>query len=96
MPASAREATQAPACASAEVEFVVGEDGVPRGPIRTIRSSSPDFLNRLREAVPFMRYTPAMKDGKPVAQVVRYRTGIRRVVVSSGGRPAAASRAPNC
>jgi hypothetical protein len=84
-------------CFSAEVQFVVGADGRPeKDTIRLVNSGADDFSNAVLAAVPSWQYTPAMRDGQPVRQVVRQRSMGAVTVVTSPGRGAVPPRPPNC
>ena len=85
-----------PTCERADVEFVVDAQGVARADrIRTVRSNSLELLQALRDAVPTMRFTPALKDGQPVAQLFRYGT-IRTTSVRAAGSPPPARPPRRC
>ena len=87
-------------CYSAEVQFVVGADGRPeRNTIRLVTSPGADgFSDAVLRAVPNWVYTPAVRDGVPVRQVVRARPIAATAVVAvpaGQGRPATPPP-PNC
>lgn len=78
---------QMPACERADVEFVVDAQGVARADrIRNVRYNSLELLQSVRDAVHTMRFTPALKDGKPVAQLYRYAI-IRTSTMRAAGSP---------
>ena len=90
-------------CYSAQIEFVVGPDGVPEaGTARTLKSSSTEFAHAVLATLPRWRYEPALLNGVPVRQIVTEEQGMQGVVagarvVSAGGSPPAASSAlPKC
>ncbi len=57
-------------CLSAEVEFVIGKNGIPLyQPVKVIKSNSLDFTRVLLHAISRWRYQPALKDGHPVRQL---------------------------
>ena len=58
-------------CYSAELEFVVGTDGVPEAQTaRMLRSSSGEYAPAALLALPQWRYQPALRNGEPVRQIV--------------------------
>lgn len=92
-PGSGTTTRHTPACEFAEVEFVVDARGVARTDrIRNVRSNSLELLQTVRGAVTMLQFTPALKDGQPVAQLFRY--GITRTIVRGVGSapPARPSR----
>lgn len=85
-----------PSCERADVEFVVDANGVARTDrIKNVRFNSMELLQALRDAVPTMRFTPALKDGQPVAQVFRFGT-IRTSIVRAAGSPAPSRPPRSC
>lgn len=87
------------ACFRAEFQFVVDTVGMPE--VATIHdgsATSANFQQAVRDAIPRLRYSPAMRDGMPVRQLVSYKqlVGIRAMSSSSpSGRPTT-SRPPRC
>lgn len=83
--------SRTPTCERVDVEFVVDARGVARADrIRNVRSNSLEFLQAVRGAVATMQFTPALKDGQPVAQLFRYsitRTMVRGVGSAPPARP---------
>lgn len=97
LPGSRMPSGPMPTCERADVEFVVDAQGIARADrIRTVRSNSIELLQALRDAVPTMRFTPALKDGQPVAQVFRYGTIRTASVVRSAGSPPPARPPRRC
>ena len=86
-------------CASAELEFVVNEEGrVIAESARVIRATDQSFAQSVLLGLPALRFTPATKGGQPVRQVARLNraVGATVVVVRSGSPvPTRASR-PRC
>jgi hypothetical protein len=86
-------------CYSAEVQFVVGADGRPeRNTIRLVRPGTDRFADAVLQAVPNWVYTPAVRGGVPVRQLVRARPIAATAVVAvpaGQGRPAPPPP-PNC
>jgi hypothetical protein len=61
-----------PRCHKAEVDFVVDIRGRPEsGSERVVDATDPGIGEALLKAVPQYRFTPALKDGAPVRQIVR-------------------------
>jgi len=56
--------------------LVVGSDGVPRD-LNVINSLSPGFDKAAIDAVKKWRFTPAAKDGKPVAAMITVQVSFR-------------------
>lgn len=75
-------------CYRTELEFVVDTAGRPEiAEVRVVSGNSPEFAAAVRAALPGLLYTPAVRDGRPVRQLARYRASLAtkgRVVV---GRP---------
>jgi hypothetical protein len=85
-------------CFRADYEFVVDTLGIPElGTIRDVGATNSGFQQAARDAIPRLRYSPALRNGTPVRQLVSYSqsVGIRRVISSSpsGGPP---PRPPRC
>ena len=89
-------------CYVAVVGFVVDEQGIPQAhTAKVIRTNDPRFARAIIDAMSAWRYSPAMRDGLPVAQWMEYRGGVSvvRVVASSpsaAAAKAAMARAPRC
>ena len=88
-------------CFRTELEFVVDTAGRPEmDAVKVVSDNSAELTEAVKQALPALRYEPAMRDGKPVRQLVRYKSGVavRTVVVSSSsGPPSSASmRPPGC
>ena len=87
------------ACFRAEYQFVVDTLGIPEvATIRDVGANSANFQQAVRDAIPRLRYAPAMLDGLPVRQRVSYQqsAAIRAVVSSSPSSRPSASRLPRC
>jgi hypothetical protein len=84
------------------VEFVVDENGVPvASPVRLVRSTSSEISQALLRGVPDLRFAPALKDGEPVRQLVRFGMGIMitrnrasPATMSPAGLPRSCRRGP--
>ena len=77
-------------CGRAIVELVVDSAGVPvPGTARLVRSNDASFGSAVLASSDLLRYIPAKKDGKTVAQVVRYDVvfQLRSVLVPAGSAP---------
>jgi hypothetical protein len=84
-------------CYAAELQFVVGVDGVPEmETARVVTTTNPSFAEAVLASVGQWRYAPARRDSVAVRQIVRERRAISIVVapVSSADRPPAP--APRC
>ena len=58
-------------CYSAQLEFVVGPDGVPEAETaRMLTSSSGEYSRAVLAALPQWKYAPALRNGEPVRQIV--------------------------
>jgi hypothetical protein len=84
-------------CYRTELEFVVDTAGRPEpGDVRVVGGDSPELADAVRQALPGLRYSPAMRDGQPVRQWVRFKWVMAtRVVVTRGGS-GDPGRAPRC
>jgi hypothetical protein len=99
MDAISRPGASGDRCASAEVEFVVNEEGrVITASARVIRSTDPSYAQSVMRGLPYLRFTPATKAGQPVRQVARHApaVGATLVVVRSGSAPPARVPRPRC
>lgn len=68
-------------CIFAEVELVVDTEGRPEpASIRIVRTNDPALASDVQGAARSWRYSPAMKDGQPVRQLVR---SMRAIAVST-------------
>ena len=77
-------------CMSADVEFVVDENGrVISAPVVVVRATSTEFGDAIAATVGSWRYQPAEKDGHPVRQIVKDHEMVqtRTVVVRQGSSP---------
>lgn len=74
-----------PRCYRAEVQFVVGADGIPERDTIRLMSGGGDFLaNAVLASVPNWKYRPAVLHGNPVRQLIRERRMLEtRVRVST-------------
>lgn len=86
-----------PLCYRAIVEFVVDEKGqtVP-STARVVRSSDSRYARAVIEAVPRWRFTPASRDGTPVAQVVQIDQWIQAMIRASGQPSPPPPSRPSC
>ena len=86
-------------CFRADFQFIVDTLGIPEfATIRDIGATNAGFQQAVRDAIPRLRYSPALLNGLPVRQLVSYQqSAAMRVVVSSSpsSRPPA-SRPPRC
>lgn len=86
-----------PQCVRAEVEFVVGVDGIPEtSGAHVVSGNSTVLADAVIAALPGFRYTPAVRDGLPVRQWARFKWSISVSVISSGSAAADPGRAPLC
>lgn len=79
-------------CMSVDLEFVVDEHGRPIAtPLRIVRATSDDFAQAMAATVPAWHYSPAIKDGHAVRQLVHahemVQTRVQRVPMGSGAPP---------
>lgn len=86
-------------CFRAEYQFVVDTLGIPDvATIRDAGANDANFQQAVRDAIPRLRYSPALLNGLPVRQLVSYQQSVAlRVVASSSpsSRPPS-SRPPRC
>jgi len=88
-------------CYRADFEFVIDTVGRPiLSTIKVLRSTDAEFTQAVRETLSGLRYTPAVKDGAPVAQLATFGR-VMMAYVSSSSTPASVARAsaprsPNC
>jgi hypothetical protein len=90
-------------CYSADVEFVVDQAGIPEpNTVRIVHANEQVFGQAVLDAVSSWRYRPAIKDGRPVRQIVEERRAVQTavVVVRAGSGPPAGppprTAAPRC
>jgi hypothetical protein len=86
-------------CYSTELEFVVGTDGRPElSTVRTVSANDQNFATAVLESLRQWHYTPALRGGIAVRQiVVEKRSAMTSVVrVPKGGTARPPDRAPNC
>jgi hypothetical protein len=87
-------------CYAADVTFVVGPDGRPEPEtVRLVRSNDAHLGQSLVRSVADWRYSPALRDGVPVRQIVQERRAVAvavSVVSSASGRPARPPAPPRC
>lgn len=90
-------------CFLAQVEFVVDTAGVPEAESgRVVQTNEASFARAVLASVPDWRYRPALRDGKPVRQIVTERrttgTVTRIVAVPQGSGPPSLPppQAPRC
>ena len=92
--ASMMNAPRGQTCMYAEVQFVVGTDGIPEpATARLIKTNFSELGHAVMQQLPAWRYRPALKNDQPVRQLVKERkviaTAVRVVVVTRGGEPSA-------
>jgi hypothetical protein len=84
-------------CSSVELEFVVDEAGlIETNTARVVRSTNQQLTEAVVAVLPAWRYKPAMKDGKPVRQIVNDKVTIQTQVVAvpAGTVPSRGTTAP--
>lgn len=86
-------------CFRADYQFVVDTLGIPD--LRTIRdvgATNSGFQQAARDAIPRLRYSPALRNGAPVRQLVSYTqsAAIRRIITSSPAGSPPSTRPPRC
>ncbi|MHB1097696.1 MAG: hypothetical protein ACYC3F_16175 [Gemmatimonadaceae bacterium] len=87
------------ACFRAEFQFVVDTLGIPDiATVRDAGATNANFQQAMRDAIPRLRYSPAMLKGSPVPQLVTYKqsVAIRTMVSSSPSSRPTPSRPPRC
>lgn len=85
-----------PMCARAIIDVVVDSTGHPvPETARVVRSTDPHFGLAVLQNLPSERYEPAIKDGRPVAQLIRVERTMSVVLVAvPAGTPPASVRPP--
>ncbi|MDE3152955.1 MAG: hypothetical protein KGL93_11970 [Gemmatimonadota bacterium] len=79
--------TPAQSCVSAVIDFVIGTNGLPlRQPVKVVETNSLDFARVLTHSISRWRYQPALRDGKPVQEIVRLQAAAQ--IGSMAGPPA--------
>lgn len=87
-------ATGSSGCYRVDYDMVVDEKGSPIArSIKLYRTNSPSFANTIEPTIPQVRFEPARKNGVPVAQLVRWGTGLAYTVSRTGTGP---RRPPLC
>jgi hypothetical protein len=82
-------------CLRATIDVVVDSTGRPLPETaRLVRATDPGFGVAVLSNLGGMRFEPARKDGRPVAQLVRFDQAIMAVVVPAG-TPRSAVRPPH-
>lgn len=82
-------------CARVSMEMVVDDSGRVRLPtVKVLRSTEQGLTDAVIATLPAMRYAPAQKGGKPVAQLVEYGMAIASSVRVVGASQATAGRPP--
>lgn len=83
-------------CARAVVDVVVDSTGRPlSGTARVVRTTDASFASAVIANLDLWHYQPAMKDGRPVSQLVRIEQGLNVVtVVVPAGTPPGSVRPP--
>lgn len=87
------------ACLRAIVDVVVDAEGrVIPATAQTVRSTDPGFLQALLTSLDGRRYEPAVREGRPVAQLVRIDAAMetRAVVTPLGAPQPSPPRRPSC
>lgn len=87
------------ACYTAEVEFVVDEQGAPEVETATVlRTNNREYAQAVVTAIARWRYSPALLHGSPVRQIVReqQKMTVAVVAVRAGDVPRPPARAPVC
>ena len=75
-------------CYRTELEFVVDTAGRPElAEVRVVSGNSPELAAAVRAALPGLLYTPAVRDGQPVRQLVRYKASLATKGQVVAGRP---------
>jgi hypothetical protein len=77
-------------CVRAAIDVVVDADGRPvRETARVVRATDPNLAAAMLISLDDMRYEPALKDGRPVPQLVRVErtVAVRIVAVPAGTSP---------
>ena len=91
-----------PMCYSADLEFVVDSTGRPEVPtVRVVRSNDQGFAESVLAMVRAWKYDPALRDGRPVRQIVTSHQVMAVVVVRvpAGAPPPSgppSQRPPSC
>jgi hypothetical protein len=97
-----RPTTPRSTCYSADLEFVVDSAGRPEVPtVRVVRANDQGFAESVLAMVRAWRYDPALRDGRPVRQIVTSHQVMSTmvVVVPKGVPPPSgppAQRPPSC
>jgi hypothetical protein len=87
------------ACYSAEVEFVVGTDGVPESDdAQVLRTNNPSFAAAVVAVVPRWHYNPGLVHGLPVRQIVKEKIALATTIVAvpAGQIPRPPAHGPIC
>ena len=87
------------ACYSAEIEFVVDEQGIPEIETATVlHTNNEEFARATMTAISRWHYKPALLRGSPVRQIVReqQKVSVELVAVPAGQMPRPPARAPVC
>jgi hypothetical protein len=87
------------ACFRADFEFVVDTLGIPEvATIRDAGATNVNFQQAVRDAIPRLRYSPALLHGSAVRQRVSYQqsSAIRAVISTSPSARPSSSRPPRC
>ena len=85
-------------CSMATVAVVVDDQGrVLEKTARVVRTNDPELTTALMASLPSLRYTPATREGKAVAQIVEVSYGVM-AETRRAGAPVAATRGmrPRC
>jgi hypothetical protein len=82
-----------------ELEYVVDKDGrVVGNTPHVVRATIQDMLAAVVALLPSFRYEPAKKSSVPVAQLVRYETGLQIAIAPLGSSQSTRRRSasPRC
>lgn len=70
-------------CYSAEIEFVVNENGRPLAETaRLVHTTDRRFADAVAATIPRMKFRPAQLGGSPVRQIVDFKSAMQSVVVA--------------
>jgi hypothetical protein len=87
------------ACYSAELEFVVGTDGMPESDdAQVLRTNDPSFAAAVVAVLSRWHYNPGLVHGVPVRQIVKEKIAIASVIVAvpAGQTPRPPTHGPIC
>lgn len=82
-------------CARVQLEMVVDDSGRVRLPtVKVLRTTEQGLTDAVIAILPALRYAPAQKGGRPVAQLVEYGVAVGSSVRAVGASQATAGRPP--